>query len=107
MPQKCHGAERSGIMHVVQDEEAEDSDEDEAKPPPEHLAGARFRAKAEDLNEGETLIMTLADRSILDEQGQLHEDKDELENVLTVRAPHAARWARWPVASWMCLLRSG
>ena len=31
------------------------------------------------------MIMTLADRSILDARGDLDEDGDELENVLAVR----------------------
>ena len=81
----------SSKQHMVQDEEAEDSEDDDNKPAPEHLAGARFRGKAEDLNEGETVIMTLADRRILNEQGELDDDNDELENVLTVCARH-----RWP-----------
>ena len=75
---------------VAQDEEAEDSDEAEHKPAPEHLANARFRAKADDLNQGETVIMTLADRGILDERGELDEDNDELENVLSV-----GPWCPW------------
>ena len=71
----------------VQDEDAEDSsDEDqEGKPPPDHLARMKVRHNAEDLGEGETVIMTLADRNILDARGELDEDDaDELENVLAV-----------------------
>ena len=72
---------------VAQDKEAEGStDEDEdARPAPDHLAGLKVRHKAEDLGEGETVVMTLADRSILDARGDLDEDGDELENVLAVR----------------------
>jgi U4/U6.U5 tri-snRNP-associated protein 1 len=50
-------------------------------------AGAQVRHNAEELNEGETMILTLADRNILDEAGDLDEDApDELENALVVRA---------------------
>ena len=69
----------------VQDDEAESSaDETDHKPAPEHLTGARIKHKAEDMGEGETVIMTLADRAILDERGELDDDNDELENVLAV-----------------------
>ncbi len=45
-----------------------------------------MRHDAEELNEGETMILTLADRNILDERGDLDEDApDELENALVVR----------------------
>ena len=71
----------------MQDKEAEgSSDEDEdARPAADHLAGLKVRHKAEDLGEGETVIMTLADHNILDARGNLDEDADELENVLAVR----------------------
>ena len=46
-----------------------------------------MRHDAEELNEGETMILTLADRSILDERGDLDDDApDELENALVVRS---------------------
>ena len=71
----------------MQDDEAEDSDDDEdadVRPAPDHLAGLKVRHDAEALGEGETVIMTLADRNILDARGDLDEDGDELENVLAV-----------------------
>ena len=40
---------------------------------------------ANELNEGETMILTLADRRMLDDKGVLVEDPEELENVLVVR----------------------
>lgn len=45
-----------------------------------------MKLTAEELGEGETVILTLADRGILDEKGNLHEDDEELvlENVLAV-----------------------
>ena len=46
----------------------------------------KVRHSAEELNEGETMILTLADRGILDDTGNLVEDNDELENALVVRA---------------------
>ena len=40
---------------------------------------------ADELQEGETMILTLADKNILDDKGDLDdEDQDELENVLAV-----------------------
>lgn len=44
----------------------------------------RVRHDADELGEGETMILTLADRNILDEHGEVDEDKDELENALVV-----------------------
>jgi hypothetical protein len=51
------------------------------------LAGMKVRHDAEELNEGETMILTLADRNILDAQGGIVEDAEELENVLVVTPP--------------------
>lgn len=49
------------------------------------LAGAKVRHTAEELEEGETMILTLEDKSILDEKGNLREDDDlVLENILAV-----------------------
>lgn len=45
----------------------------------------QVKHNAEELNEGETMILTLADRTILDEKGELDDDADELENALVVR----------------------
>ncbi|GAX79923.1 hypothetical protein CEUSTIGMA_g7363.t1 [Chlamydomonas eustigma] len=35
----------------------------------------------DDLSRGDEVVLTLADRGILDEKGNLQEDEDELENV--------------------------
>ena len=74
-------------MAVVQDDELLDSDEDEGEKlnNAKELAGMRVRHDADELGEGETMILTLADRNILDEHGEVDEDKDELENALVVR----------------------
>lgn len=45
----------------------------------------RVRHSAEELGEGETMVMTLADRPIMDARGELADDADELENALVVR----------------------
>ena len=45
----------------------------------------QVKHNAEELAEGETVILTLADRNILDAKGDLDEDADELENALVVR----------------------
>ena len=50
-------------------------------------ATAQVRHGAEDLRDGETVILTLADKAILDERGgRLLEEDDELENVTLVGA---------------------
>eukprot|EP00199_Chlamydomonas_sp_CCMP681_P001557 CAMPEP_0119111530 /NCGR_PEP_ID=MMETSP1180-20130426/36013_1 /TAXON_ID=3052 ORGANISM="Chlamydomonas cf sp, Strain CCMP681" /NCGR_SAMPLE_ID=MMETSP1180 /ASSEMBLY_ACC=CAM_ASM_000741 /LENGTH=830 /DNA_ID=CAMNT_0007098531 /DNA_START=73 /DNA_END=2565 /DNA_ORIENTATION=+ len=49
------------------------------------LAGLKVKHSADDLGEGESMVLTLADQNLLDKRGQaMHEDadKDELENVL-------------------------
>lgn len=66
------------------------------------LKGLKVKHTADELQEGETMILTLADKNILDDKGDLDdEDQDELENVLAVscgtsyvlpfRLPAAAR----------------
>ena len=63
-----------------------DSDE-EAVTNPQELAGMKVKHSTEELNEGETMILTLADRSILNDQGEVEDDPEELENVLVVCPP--------------------
>lgn len=48
------------------------------------LGGMKVKHDANELNEGETMILTLADRRMLDDKGALVEDAEELENVLVV-----------------------
>ena len=76
----------------MQDEEAGASDEDDEDVAAggtalsaAELAGMRVRHTAEELGEGETMVMTLADRPIMDARGELAGDADELENALVVR----------------------
>ena len=73
-----------------QDDDAEEESEDEdgggggdAAYSSKELAGLKVRHGADEVNEGETMILTLKDSSILDEKrGALNEEEDELENVL-------------------------
>lgn len=65
----------------LQDEE--DSDEEQLANGKE-LAGMKVKHDASELNEGETMILTLADRRILDDKGIIVDDPEELENVLVV-----------------------
>ena len=52
------------------------------------LKGLKVKHSANELMEGETMILTLADKNILDDKGELDdEEQDELENVLAV-CPH-------------------
>ena len=69
----------------MQDELESDEDDGEKLGNAKELAGMRVRHDADELGEGETMILTLADRNILDEHGEVDEDKDELENALMVR----------------------
>ena len=71
------------IVELVQEEQ--DSEEEDLQNGRE-LAGMKVRHDADELNEGETMILTLADRGILDDRGDIREDAEELENVLVVRS---------------------
>lgn len=54
------------------------------------LKGLKVKHTANELLEGETMILTLADKNILDDKGELdEEEQDELENVLAVSPQHA------------------
>ncbi|KAK9803749.1 hypothetical protein WJX73_000568 [Symbiochloris irregularis] len=85
-------AERQAKLFQQQDADSDDDDsegEGAGRKSAAELAGMRIRHGAEELQEGETLILTMADRNILDERGELDDDKDELENVLA--AEHKRR----------------
>ena len=63
-------------------QEEQDDEEKEL----EGLKGLKVKHSANELLEGETMILTLADKNILDDKGELDdEEQDELENVLAVR----------------------
>ncbi|KAG2489863.1 hypothetical protein HYH03_011665 [Edaphochlamys debaryana] len=59
----------------------EDSD-DEGEYKAADLEGLKVKTDLGEVGEGETIIVTLADKSLLDEQGQLRDDEDELEHTL-------------------------
>lgn len=65
-------------QHLEENEEEDDDDKYTAK----DLAGLKVKHDYNEIGEGETVILTLADKGILDEKGQLIEEDDELENVL-------------------------
>jgi hypothetical protein len=46
---------------------------------------AQVRHDLTDVGDGETVIVTLADKPLLDERGNLRDEDDELENTLLVR----------------------
>ncbi|GMH35392.1 hypothetical protein BSKO_03260 [Bryopsis sp. KO-2023] len=62
----------------------DDSDEDAPHPDAKDLAGMKVRHGVDEIGDGETMILTLADVPILDEKGRLNEADDELENALRV-----------------------
>ena len=83
---------KTGVMHstrsdgnypppwpLVQDDE---SDEDREQPAAAELDGLKVAHNAEGLDAGETVILTLKDRNILEEGD---DDPEELEDVLAVR----------------------
>ena len=74
-------AEELARKLAEQDDEAEESEGDEIYGGKD-LAGMRVRHGLEDVAEGETMILTLKDSSILDDKLQgINEEDDELENV--------------------------
>lgn len=60
-------------------------DEEDEEAQARGLAGLKVKHTADEMLEGETMILTLADKNILDEKGDLSDGEDELENVLAVR----------------------
>ena len=65
-------------MHMQEEEEDEEAQL-------RGLKGLKVKHTADELQEGETMILTLADKNILDDKGDLDdEEQDELENVLAV-----------------------
>ncbi|DBA93483.1 TPA: hypothetical protein ACH3X3_013582 [Trebouxia sp. C0006] len=70
-----------------QNEQEEEEDEEAQL---RGLKGLKVKHGADELQEGETMILTLADKNILDDKGDLDdEEQDELENVLA--AEHKKR----------------
>lgn len=87
IPNCSPSAPEAGLCPLTQDA---DSDEDDSegegaqRKSAADLAGMRIRHGADELQDGETMILTMADRNILDDRGDIDEDGDELENVLAV-----------------------
>lgn len=74
-----------GPAHAARPALQEDEDDGPLGMSAADLAGAKVKHSAEDLEEGETMILTLEDKSILDEKGRLREEEDPvLENILAV-----------------------
>lgn len=66
------------------------------------LKGLKVKHAANELLEGETMILTLADKNILDAKGELdEEEQDELENVLAVCPHHAFGPTLWPSRNYL------
>ncbi|GIL77465.1 hypothetical protein Vretimale_2974 [Volvox reticuliferus] len=59
-----------------------DSDDEDEGYRATELEGLKVRHDLTEVGEGETVIVTLADKPLLDEKGNLREDEDELENTL-------------------------
>lgn len=52
---------------------------------------AQVRHNMGEVAEGETVIVTLADKPLLDDRGNLRDDEDELENTLLVGSSGGGR----------------
>eukprot|EP00798_Chlamydomonas_sp_ICE-L_P011063 gene11063-18670_t len=79
-----------GAKKAEEEERAmSDSDDDEGKYSSKDLAGLKVKHDANEIIEGETVILTLADKHILTAKGTIDEENDELENVL--KAEHKKR----------------
>ena len=74
------GAKRHSSKAAVLQGDEEDDEEAQAR----SLAGLKVKHTADEMLEGETMILTLADKNILDDKGDLSDGEDELENVLAV-----------------------
>lgn len=79
-----------------------DSDDEEGGYDAQQLEGMKVRTDVGDLGDGDTIIVTLADKGILDERGNLVDAEDELENVLAVRSVHS-RGTQVPLMAWSSL----
>eukprot|EP00887_Chlorella_sp_A99_P003910 scaffold11.g3910.t1 len=84
--QRAAEAKKKAAAPQMREQESEGEEDEEGLPGglnAADLAGAKVRHTAEELEEGETMILTLEDKSILDEKGNLREDDDlVLENIL-------------------------
>lgn len=65
----------------------EGSDEEGEPVTAAELAGLKVRHTADELMEGQVAILTLKDRGILDEHGELDDQMDELEEAAMVCGP--------------------
>ncbi|GAX83291.1 hypothetical protein CEUSTIGMA_g10717.t1 [Chlamydomonas eustigma] len=73
------GTKKTSTSQGRDDDEDEDDGEGYGS---KDLAGLKVRhVGMDDLSRGDEVVLTLADRGILDEKGNLQEDEDELENV--------------------------
>ncbi|KAL3145439.1 hypothetical protein ABBQ38_001683 [Trebouxia sp. C0009 RCD-2024] len=73
---------REEALNAQRRQAEQDEQEDEEKEL-QGLKGLKVKHSANELLEGETMILTLADKNILDDKGELDdEEQDELENVL-------------------------
>lgn len=75
-------AARQAALTASRFDEQDDIDEDEEDEySAKDLKGLKVRHKADELLDGQTVVLTLKDQGILDEKGALADGADELENV--------------------------
>jgi len=85
-------AAKLSSMYDEEDDVSEDEEAGEARHAAD-LAGMRVKHSADDLGAGETVILTLADRNILDDKGDLDEEDapEVLEDVQSAQDKQRAR----------------
>lgn len=64
---------------------ASDDDDEDGPYSAADLEGMKVKTDVGELGDGDTIIVTLADKAILDERGNLRDEDDELEDVLAAQ----------------------
>ena len=83
------------LQKMLDDSDQDDSEKDEPAYTGADLAGLKVRHGADEFGAGEGVVLTLADRGILDDRGELNEDQDELEvGLLAEQRRRAAERAK-------------
>lgn len=86
-------AAKLSTMYDEEDDVSDDDGNNGDAAAAAHMAGMRVRHSANELEAGETVILTLADRNILDDAGGLNEDDapEELEDVQSAQDRQRAK----------------
>eukprot|EP00854_Cymbomonas_tetramitiformis_P006442 gene6442-7722_t len=78
---KSEAARQAALTASRFDEQDENEEDEEDEYSSKDLKGLKVRHKADELLDGQTVVLTLKDQGILDEKGTLADGADELENI--------------------------